>query len=277
MIEKDPKKCKGRSRIKDYIKAYAFEMKQRGVQFDYSNNDKELFEKTKEQIGPEGKFAQGKVHNYALSEFSPIIYNVWNFNGFDERFGIEKFEGRIPGQLVQNALYYFTNEGDVVVDPMAGSGTTYDVCVSMKRTPLCYDIAPKREEILKHDIREGFPEATKDCDLIFLDPPYFNMVFENQKTIEEFYGFIEGLAKSSFETVKKGGIVALLMQDMTEKGNYCLSGESYILFRRAGFSHLAHVSCPLSTEQFIPQQVERAKKEKRMLGRNRDLYVFQKV
>jgi hypothetical protein len=159
---------------------------------------------------------------------------------------------------------------------MAGGGTTYDVCKAMNRQPLCFDLNPKREEIKRHDIREGYPPETQNCDLIFLDPPYFNMVFHNHRTIEEFYTFIEQLAKDSYNTVKPLGVVAFLMQDMTEKGNHCLSGDSYTLFHEQGFSCVAHISCPLSTEQFLPQQVLKAKEERRMLGRNRDLYIFRK-
>lgn len=207
----------------------------------------------------------------------PQLYNVWSFGKYDERFGIENFEGRIPGQIVQNTLYYYSEEGDLIVDPMAGSGTTIDVCKLMKRHVLAYDINPVRGDIAKHDIRQGYPKECKNCDLIFLDPPYFNMVFDNFQSIDEFYTFIEKLALSSHETVKNEGVIALLMQDMTEKGNYCLSGECYRIFRKVGFEAVAHVSCPLTTQQFLPQQVEKAKEDKHLLGRNRDLYIFKKV
>ena len=37
----------------------------------------------------------------------------------DERFG-DDWPGRIPAQLVAHTLFYFTNPGDLVFDPMAG-------------------------------------------------------------------------------------------------------------------------------------------------------------
>jgi len=37
------------------------------------------------------------------------------------------FEGAIPGQIVENVLYYYTEPFQVVVDPMAGGGTTIDL------------------------------------------------------------------------------------------------------------------------------------------------------
>lgn len=216
--------------------------------------------------------------NQALGkdQFTPQLYNVWNFASCDPQFGDEHFEGRIPGQIVQNVLHYFTVEGDLVVDPMAGSGTTFDVCKSMNRQVLCYDVMPLRIEIKEHDIRQGYLPEAQDCSLVFLDPPYLNMVFNHFTDVNEFYGFIKKLAEDTHKILKTNGHVAFLMEDMTEKGNYCLSGESYRIFRDVGFECVTHVSCPLSTEQFNAQQVTNAKREKRMLGRNRDLYIFRK-
>jgi hypothetical protein len=228
-----------------------------------------------------GKFPSlfGWANQKALTttEFTPQLYNVWNFAACDDRFGDQSFEGRIPGQIVQNILYYFTVEGDLVVDPMAGGGTTYDVCRSMNRKVLCYDLNPVRADIKQNDIIEGFPEEASGADLIFLDTPYWNMVFDLHSTVEKFYEFVRILAEKSFETVKQNGVVAYLIEDMTEKANECLSGESYRIFRDQGFTCIAHISCPLSTEQFLPQQVIKAKENKHLLGRNRDLYIFKKV
>jgi len=209
-------------------------------------------------------------------QFNPQLYNVWNFASCDPRFGDEHFEGRIPGQIVQNVLHYFTVEGDLVVDPMSGSGTTFDVCKVMNRRALCYDAMPLRSEIKANDIRQGYPPETQDCNLVFLDPPYLNMVFNHYTDVDEFYSFLKKLAEDTHKILRQNGHTAFLMEDMTEKGNYCLSGESYRIFRDAGFECVTHVSCPLSTEQFNAQQVEKAKREKRMLGRNRDLYIFRR-
>ncbi|MDP3064876.1 MAG: DNA methyltransferase, partial [Chloroflexota bacterium] len=100
--------------------------------------------------------------------------DVWSFVECDRRFGHD-YPGRIPGQIVQHVLYYYTNVFDVVVDPMAGSGTTVDVCRSMLRRYRAYDLKPVRADIKKHDIKAGLPDETKGCNLIFVDPPYGDM------------------------------------------------------------------------------------------------------
>jgi DNA modification methylase len=86
------------------------------------------------------------------------IYNVWNFPKCDPRYGLD--------QIVENILYY-TEPFDIVVDPMAGGGTTVDVCKAMFIRYQAYDINPIREEIKKHDIRQGFPKRRRDANSYF--------------------------------------------------------------------------------------------------------------
>jgi len=220
--------------------------------------------------------------------FKPSFYTVWNFHKFDKHFGTANYPGRIPGQLIQNILYYYTNEDDLVVDPMAGGGTTIDVCKEMKRRCLAYDIAPIRADIKKHDVRDGFPEEARNCKLVFLDPPYWSMKGEKydwdplfDASVDSFYDFVGNLAKVSLEGVQENGFVTLLMMNQTDKD---LEDQPYIdhafncyqIFLKTGFKAHQRVSCPLSTQQYTGYDVKRAKEEKRMLGIVRDLLIFRK-
>lgn len=65
-------------------------------------------------------------------------YDVWHFNSCNPLFGSEH-PGRIPGELVAHVLYFFTEPGNLIIDPMAGSGTTIDVCLAMGRKCYAYD------------------------------------------------------------------------------------------------------------------------------------------
>ena len=79
------------------------------------------------------------------ADFRPTPYDVWPFR-HDRAFGIPH-PGSIPPAIVAHALHYFTPPGGLVVDPMAGGGTTLDVCQSMGRRCLAYDLEPTRPEI----------------------------------------------------------------------------------------------------------------------------------
>jgi len=56
---------------------------------------------------------------------TPPIYNVWNYAFCDPRFG-QKHPGQFPGQAIINLLLWLIKPFDVVVDTMAGGGTTID-------------------------------------------------------------------------------------------------------------------------------------------------------
>ncbi|MCH8257100.1 MAG: ParB N-terminal domain-containing protein [Proteobacteria bacterium] len=66
------------------------------------------------------------------------IFNEWRFQRPDERFGIE-YPGRIPGQILENLLYYYTDPFDVVWDLFGGGGVTVDVAKLYNRRYLCGD------------------------------------------------------------------------------------------------------------------------------------------
>ena len=74
------------------------------------------------------------------ADFRPTPYDVWPFR-HDRAFGIPH-PGSIPPAIVAHTLHYFTAPGGLVVDPMAGGGTTLDVCQSMGRRCLAYDLPP---------------------------------------------------------------------------------------------------------------------------------------
>jgi len=89
----------------------------------------------------------------------------------DEVMGDPRFEGRTPAWVIWNLLQRYTREGDLVVDPFSGGGTTLDVARSLGRTVRGFDLAPEREDIERADAR-ALPLADASVDFFFLDPPY---------------------------------------------------------------------------------------------------------
>ena len=76
-------------------------------------------------------------------------WDHWNFNDCDKRLG-EDWPGRIPAQLVAHTLYYFTEQNDLVFDPMGGGGVTADTCLAFNRRCWTLDMIDrpdKRPEI----------------------------------------------------------------------------------------------------------------------------------
>jgi len=220
-------------------------------------------------------------------QFDPKVYNIWNFAGRNPNFGFE-YPGNIPGEIALNVIYYYTQEGDLIVDPMAGGGSTIDACKFLNRKCLAYDINCVREDIKYNDVTKGFPEEAKDCDLIFLDPPYYNLkakdyIPESVSSLEinKFRKFVDNLAKDCYEIIKEKGMVTYLIQNYYVK---FASIKEYIdfidegiqSFKQAGFKLVNRINCPQTSQVYQPQDVKKAQDQKGMLNLVRDLMIFQK-
>lgn len=85
--------------------------------------------------------------------------------------GDKEYVGATPSWVIWQLLTRYTREGDVVLDPMCGSGTTLDVCADLGRTGIGFDLAPTRGDIRRADARE-LPLDNESVDFAFVDPPY---------------------------------------------------------------------------------------------------------
>lgn len=145
-----------------------------------------------------------------LARFSALQWNLrtwdlWNFKACDARFG-DDWPGRIPAHLVAHTLYYFTRQGDLVFDPMAGGGVVPDVCLALRRQCWSFDSADRpdmRPEIEPHYWVPGalrWPVNGKaKPDLVFFDPPYFaKMQDEYAKIADEISTPISSLSRSEY-------------------------------------------------------------------------------
>ncbi len=219
-------------------------------------------------------------------DFRPTPYDVWSFR-HDRAFGIPH-PGSIPPGLVAHTLHYFTDPGDLVVDPMAGGGVTLDVALAMNRRCLAYDLEPVRPDVAPLDVRLGLPTETDGCHLVFCDPPYHSMLARKyhrdsvaSAPLDAWVDFLRDLAATAYLRLRPGGRLAILLASQTEKD--LPRGHGYIdhaflgyhAGTDAGFLPERRVSCPMSGD-YTPQQVRRARTEGRLLGQVRDLLVLRK-
>ena len=217
-------------------------------------------------------------------------YDVWNFSGCHPLMG-DVHPGRIPGELICHALYFMTKPGDLVVDPMVGSGTTLDACLLMGRKVRGYDIdgRHKRIDVEKYSMSDGWPSKVVKADLIFWDPPYFDKM--DKKTIgEEGYveGSISGLTpaeylewlavrfKTLYDQTKDKVKFAFLMSDWDSENAKQYEGHDGIYLwdyvaalQKAGWKVKRQIQCPLPTQQVHPDIVLKFREAKRLarLGR----------
>jgi DNA modification methylase len=242
-------------------------------------------------IGLDGESDQDRMENLGIT-IQP--YDVWNFYKCDDLFG-RKHPGRIPGQLVAHVLYFFTEQGDVVIDPMSGSGTTQDVCLAMNRQCYAFDIDNRHErrDVMIHDIAtDGWHDRIKKADLIFWDPPYFDKMDKGNigddgyiegsiSAMErnEYLSFFSDALSSAYQSVKDGTRLAFLMSDWddhdSDREGIFLWDYAEIL-QDAGWKLKRHIQVPLSTQQVHPSIFNKFKESKRLARLERYILVGEK-
>lgn len=249
--------------------------------------------KSDDEIAQEVQLTDRQVRNIisekkeSFPKFPPDslqVYNLWNFHSNDDRYGMD-YPGRIPGQIVENMLYYYTKPFDVVVDTFGGGGTTLDVCKAMSRRYRVYDLKPVRDDIKQHDITTGFPTETKGCNLIFLDPPYWSQKQGEYSAdgtnlanlpLDEFYQALDCLFENAAERLVMGGYIALIIGPSQEKGIIYDHALKIAKLLEKRFTFTNRIIVPYTTQQAKPYHVSDAKENGYMLKLYRDLLVYQK-
>ena len=220
-------------------------------------------------------------------------YNVWSVGKLSP--DQMRYPGQTPQEIIENIVYYYTDPPQVnprlklskVIDPMAGSGIVRDVCKNLLRRYILYDINPLREDIPihKNDILEGFPDEAKDADLVYFDPPYYNLMNEYpdnafNESYESFLQAMETSLENILSILNEEGKVALILKPMNVKmmsGDWLdLTIDCVSMARSLGYKLVKRFDAPLSTQQFGPNDVTRAKELKVTLNTLRDIVIFKK-
>lgn len=76
-----------------------------------------------------------------------IRFNVWHSPS--EKNNIFNHPAPFPEKLAQDHILSWSNEGDIILDPMAGSGTTLKIAKKNNRGYIGIEISPEYIEIIK--------------------------------------------------------------------------------------------------------------------------------
>ena len=145
-------------------------------------------------------------------------------------WGDSRYRGNCSGHLVKDLILRFKSQS--VFDPTEGGGTVRDV-VSGINTYLRREIYYKGRDINNGwDILAGeLPK--RQFDMVWYHPPYWDIIrysdnpqdLSNCPTLDDFESKLKQSVKRLFQSVKPGGIMAILIGDKRKDGNY------YALFR----------------------------------------------
>lgn len=142
--------------------------------------------------------------------------------------GNNRYAGVTPAFVIYNMIKRYTEQGDLVLDPMAGSGTTVDVCKEEGRRCIAYDISPTRPDIIQNDARE-IPLADSSVEMVFIDSPYGDNINYNDHhcnighlsaETDEFYKELDKVMAECYRVLKPGKVLGWLIGDQWVKKNF---------------------------------------------------------
>lgn len=201
-------------------------------------------------------------------DFSQETTTVWSFPKRGEwatHYLNSKYRGNWAPQVPRNLILEYSKSGDIILDPMIGSGTTLIECKLLGRNGIGVDVNEEAAmlsfdrvnfrslELPKSEIRIFVGDARnldliKDdtVDLIVTHPPYVNIVsYTNNKVkgdissvsdVSEFIEEIHNLAIELFRVLKPGKFCAILMGDTRRHSHYIpVTFRTMQAFLAAGF------------------------------------------
>jgi DNA modification methylase len=155
---------------------------------------------------------------------------LWDYpsqNYSRSRQGDPEFAGATPSYIIWNLLQRYTRPKWLVVDPMAGSGTTLDVARELGRRVLGYDLEPNRDDIFRADARK-LPLESGKADFVFLDPPYSTHLKYSRKeecigeldarTGPEYFDALDRVFAEVQRVLRPNRHMALYVSDSARKG-----------------------------------------------------------
>ena len=179
---------------------------------------------------PNGKL---KVSNKKSAEEKPRLESttLWDYPrqsyGKTQK-GSNKYAGVTPAFAIYNMVKRYTEPGDLVLDPMAGSGTTLDVCKEEGRGCKAFDVNPVRPEIVQNDARK-IPLPDESVDMVFIDSPYGdNSDYNDQPAnigkisaeTDEFYDELEKVMAECRRVMNPGKVIGWVIGDQWVKKKF---------------------------------------------------------
>ena len=213
------------------------------------------------------------------------------------------YRGNFAPQIPRNVILNYSDEGELVLDPMVGSGTTliearllnrnaigYDVnqnAVTITSERIRFEVKGNTKQVVKLGNAQNLPEKDNSVDLIVSHPPYANIVkYSDSKnpddlssisSLPKFLDALEIAIKEMYRVLKPGRFCAILIGD-TRKGQHYIPLSHFVLQRclRAGFALKEEVIKTQHNTTHAPRWSASAKHFKFYLIMHEHLFIFRK-
>ncbi|MHB1686379.1 MAG: TRM11 family SAM-dependent methyltransferase [Ignavibacteriaceae bacterium] len=243
--------------------------------------------------------------NKLLSAFEQEITTAWSF---PERGNWAthnpQYRGNFAPQIPRNIILKYSNEGDFILDPMVGSGTTLIEAKLLHRNADGIDInsdavqlckkalefeyeSNSKQNVFLGDARNLSQYSDNSIDLIITHPPYLNIVQYSQNKIAEdlssissipkFFNELQIVSQELFRVLKEDHYCAILIGD-TRKAQHYIPLSYYLLqtFLKTGFVLKEEIIKAQHNCVYSKRWVQSAAKYNFYLIMHEHLFVFRK-
>ena len=237
-------------------------------------------------------------------DFSQETTTVWDFH-VRGAWATHKpdYRGNFAPQIPRNVILNYSEEGEFILDPMVGSGTTliearllnrnaigYDInqnAINITSARIGFEINNKSKQTVKLCNAQILSEKENSIDLIVTHPPYLNLVtysdgknpddFSSISSIPKFLDAMEIALREMYRVLKPGRFCAILIGD-TRKGQHYIPLSHFLLQRclRTGFVLKEEIVKTQHNTTHGPRWTASAKHFKFYLIMHEHLFVFRK-
>jgi len=161
-------------------------------------------------------------------------------------YGSNTFHGRTHPAIAYMSVIRFTEEGDTVYVPFAGSGTEIDICKKLKRKFIAIDLTPTREDILEGDATAFITQ--RPVKLIIAHPPYMDVIVYSKKETdlsksgEKYIKLVEICVRNFYSCLcEKGKLVVIIGSVYKNKEEIPLDYIWYKEAKKVGFRLIGRI------------------------------------
>lgn len=272
-----------------------------------------IIENVKLEIGKKWLIKEWEPKDFILEST-----NVWSFPKRGEwatHYLNSKYRGNWAPQVVRNLLLRYSKEGDWVLDPFVGSGTTLIECKLLNRNGIGVDINLDAVMLTLDRLNFNFPKSLvnnkeknpiikvflgdarnlneindESVDFIAAHPPYVDIIHysknSNKKvegdlskihSIEEFNEEMSKIARELFRVLKRGKYCAILIGDTRRKKYHIpVSFNLMNIFIQTGFKLKEDIIKIQHRMKTTPLWSKKSKELNFLLLQYEHLFVFEK-
>jgi DNA modification methylase len=239
------------------------------------------------------------ISKFAPSTFTPETTTVWSFpDRGDWATHVGNYRGNWSPYIPRNLILRYTAPGDLVLDQMAGSGTTVVECkllgrraagvdinpdaVMVARNRLDFSYAPLDAEYQAPEIKTYVGDArsldlieSESIDLIATHPPYASIIpyshdrkgdLSSVHSIAEFAQEMRAVAAECMRVLKPGKHCAVLIGDTRRSKHFVpITPRVLMSFLEAGF---------ILREDIIKLQWKMKSTREKWFGKKYDFYLI---